>query len=86
MIGWGSAMFESSYESANYIPKNNVKIGTWYLHRLHDHYNCDTIEKILMAYNWGIGNCRKHNFDLSKAPKETRDYVVKIMKLYNKED
>ena len=62
----------------------NIKIGTWYLHRLHEHYGCKTIEQILMAYNGGIGNCRKNNFDIKKSPKETQNYVKKVLKLYNK--
>jgi len=31
----------------------------------------------LAAYNWGIGNLNKHG--LGKAPKETRDYLAKIL-------
>jgi len=62
--------------------ERNIFLGTWYLHRLHDHYRCDTIEKILMAYNWGIGNCRKVDFDLTKAPRETKNYVKKVMAIY----
>lgn len=31
----------------------------------------------LAAYNWGIGNLNKHGLD--KAPKETRDYLSKIL-------
>lgn len=30
------------------------------------------------AYNWGIGNVRKHG--LSKAPEETRNYLAKIFR------
>jgi len=60
----------------------NYHIAEWYLHRLHDHYNCDTIEKILMAYNAGITRCKKVDFDIKKLPKETQRYVVKVMKLY----
>jgi soluble lytic murein transglycosylase len=68
-----------------YNPFINIKIGTWYLHRLHDHYGCDTIEKILMAYNGGITHAKKVNFNLNKMPQETRNYVSKVIKLYNKE-
>ena len=32
---------------------------------------------VLAAYNWGIGNLNKQGMD--KAPKETRDYIAKIM-------
>ncbi|MEM3405904.1 MAG: lytic transglycosylase domain-containing protein [Candidatus Pacearchaeota archaeon] len=40
------------------------------------------LEYICAAYNWGIGNLIKNNFDLSKAPKETKNYIVKIKKKY----
>lgn len=32
---------------------------------------------VLAAYNWGIGNLSKQGMD--RAPKETRDYISKIM-------
>lgn len=38
---------------------------------------------ILSAYNGGITRLRKHNYDISKMPGETREYVVKVMRLYN---
>jgi len=70
------------YEPQLYIPWVNKFIGTWYLRRLHEKYNCDTLEKILMAWNWGIGNCRKHNFDLKSAPSETKNFVKKVLAIY----
>lgn len=107
-----------------YEPKTNVKIGTWYLRRLKDHYLKDvTVKKdpfgtsnlnisftkngktmitliwyadlkyiksiedyetalILAAYNGGISRLKKVNYDINKMPKETRDYIRKVMKLY----
>jgi len=67
------------------IPRVNKKIGTWYLHRLHNHYKCPTIEHILGAYNGGITRLKKNNWDINKMSYETRNYVKKVMKLYNEE-
>ena len=61
---------------------DNIVLGAWYLHRLHEHYGCDTIEKILMAYNAGITRCKKVNFDLKRLPSETRQYVKKVLQKY----
>jgi len=67
-------------------PDTNRTIGTWYLRRLKDHYLKDeyTIERMLAAYNGGITRLRKNGYDVSKMPKETRDYVKKVMKLYRR--
>ena len=62
----------------------NEHIGTWYLHRLHDHYGCDTVEQIAAAYNGGITRLRKNGYDIAKMPKETREYVRKVMKEYTR--
>jgi len=37
------------------------------------------IELALAAYNWGPGNLRKANLDISKAPRQTREYVQNAM-------
>lgn len=64
----------------------NKSVGTWYLKRLKDHYLKDkyTLEHLLAAYNGGITHLRKCGYDVNKMPKETREYVVKVMKEYNK--
>lgn len=36
--------------------------------------------ELLMAYNWGIGNLRKHQMKKANPPKETRNYVTQINK------
>jgi soluble lytic murein transglycosylase-like protein len=48
---------------AEYLAKLKGRFGTW--------------ELALAAYNWGPGNLRKHGIE--NAPKETRDYIEKIM-------
>ena len=68
-----------------YNPRTNRAIGTWYLRRLKDHYLKEhyTIERLLASYNGGITRLRKNNYDISKMPRETRNYVKKVMRLYN---
>ena len=61
---------------------DNKSIGTWYLNRLKDHYGCDSIEKVLAAYNGGITRLRRYNYDISRMPAETRAYVKKVLKIY----
>lgn len=68
-----------------FIKNINIRIGTWYLHRLNNHYRCKTIEQICAAYNGGPTRLRKCNYDVTKMPRETRNYVKKVMKLYNEE-
>ena len=83
MIGTQSDRFTQSFESANYIHRNNIKIGTWYLRRLKDHYLKDnyTLERLLAAYNGGITRLRKVDYDVKKMPRETRAYVKKVLKI-----
>ena len=66
-----------------YNPSINVEIGTWYLKRLYHYYKCTSVELICAAYNGGITRLRLNNFNIEKMPKETRDYVKKVMKEYN---
>ena len=79
-IAW---LIEKHYEDL-FDPTINKEIATWYLRRLRDHYGCKTIEQVLAAYNGGITRLRANDYDINKMPKETRDYVKKIMKLYKK--
>ena len=62
----------------------NKHIGTWYLHRLENHYKCSTIEQILGSYNWGIGNVRKVKYDYDRFPKSVKRYIRKVLKLYER--
>jgi soluble lytic murein transglycosylase-like protein len=58
----------------------NRRFGTEYLgltaKRLPAEYR--TVPHLLAAYNWGIGNLKKANYDLSKAPRETKAYIRRI--------
>ena len=63
-------------------PEINKLIGTWYLHRLHEHYNCNTIEKILAGYNYGPTALKKVNYDISRCPRSVRRYIKKVKEVY----
>ena len=70
-----------------YIPEKNIEIGTWYLRRLKDHYipkDKFSIELLCACYNAGPTKMRKLNWDISKSPKETRDYIRKVLKIYRR--
>lgn len=67
-------------------PIINKRLGTWYLRYLKTHYLKDkyTIERLLASYNGGITRLRKVNYDISRMPKESRDYVRKVMAIYRR--
>ena len=77
-------MDEPTRKEYLYCPVVNVKIGTWYLMRLKDHYKCPTIECVLASYNGGITRLRRNKWDIEKMSSETREYVEKVMKLYRR--
>lgn len=62
-------------------PQINKRLCEWYLNRLITRYHCANLEQVLVSYNWGIGNLRKVNYDVSRAPKSTKEYVKKVMSL-----
>lgn len=59
-------------------PQINKRLCEWYLDRLINHYGCANLKQVLAAYNGGIGNLRKVNYDVSKMPKSVREYVIKV--------
>jgi len=72
-----------------YNPNINIKIGTWYLKRLKDHYlkNNFTIERMLAAYNGGPTRMRRllrQGKDWQDMPRESVNYVRKVLKLYRR--
>ena len=63
----------------SFNPEQNVMAGTRFLKDLLNRYGGD-VDKALAAYNWGPGNVDKGK---SRLPQETRDYLVKVKKLYS---
>ena len=59
-------------------PYDNLKGGAKYLKQMVDRYNGDQ-QRALVAYNWGPGNADKWNGNPDSLPKETRDYVDRIL-------
>jgi hypothetical protein len=67
-------------------PTQNIMGGTKYIRQMLENYG-GNVELALAAYNWGAGNLNKARRRYgsswssirSHAPKETRDYVDKIM-------
>jgi len=62
----------------SFNPEQNVMAGTRFLKDLLTRYGGD-VDKALAAYNWGPGNVDRGK---SRLPQETRDYLVKVKKLY----
>lgn len=59
-----------------YKPEVNERVARWYFGWLADQ-GLDDANSII-AYNWGIGNFRRYERDLSvDLPVETRDYLTK---------
>ena len=62
-------------------PVKNVKYGSKYFLGLKKYYGND--RDALIAYNWGAGNTNdwlKKGGDISELPKETQNYIKKILK------
>ena len=72
-----------------FLPEINIEVGSWYLAKLTKDYNGDTVAA-LAAYNAGPANVNgwlKENGAVSAENipfAETRDYVIKTLKFYQK--
>lgn len=42
-----------------------------------------SLEEILAAYNGGIGRLRRNQYNISRMPKESREYVTKVLGVIN---
>ena len=70
-----------------FYPDINKKICIFYLRRLKDHYipkDKFSIELLLACYNAGPTKMKKLNWDIQKAPLETKNYIKKVLKEYYK--
>lgn len=61
-----------------YEPAKNKAVAVWYFGWLAERLT--SVDDILIAYNFGIGNLRKYKKGLVKLPDETRDYLTKYRK------
>ena len=66
-----------------FTPSRNREIAEWYFWWLSD--RCDSVEEILIAYNFGYGNLRKYRAGKVKLPRETRSYIAKYNALTERE-
>jgi hypothetical protein len=66
-------------------PEVGAAYGQQYMQAMLDRYN-NNLGYALVAYNWGPGNADKwiaNGADFTKLPKETREYVPKVIGLLN---
>ena len=73
--GYGIKPLQDAYD-----PEDNVRFGTEYFYALKNKYG--NTRDALIAYNWGPGNTDKwlkRGADVSKLPKETRNYFRQVM-------
>ena len=67
----------------------NITIGSWYLHRIKDHYLPHygipyNFDFVLIGYNFGVGGLNKWykaGAKINKLPRETRNYLTRFHKL-----
>lgn len=84
-----AGFFETPIEHCTDILFNyraNIEIGTWYLTeripQMLRHYKLEnSVENILIAYNFGIGNLVKYRKGRVCLPTETKNYIAKYTKL-----
>lgn len=89
---WTKCINSKCYEFIEkdlYNPFINRHIGIWYLERIWSHYLPhykipQTIENLLIGYNFGVGNLNKwykQGAKWNELPKETRNYILRYKKL-----
>lgn len=90
---WGAKelKIEGYSEDSLFSPKENIKIGSWYIKRLQREFD-GKLDLILAAYNGGSGNvnkwlkdkeCSSDGLSLDKIPfKETENYLKKVKNNY----
>lgn len=78
-----STSFDMAFDA-----KENVKVGTRYLYwirnTLRKWHTIPTRRHVLAAYNGGIGRLREMSFKVAAMPPETRAYVKKVMKRFER--
>lgn len=78
------------YEKGAFIPELNAKIALEHFYNLEtankklnpNWKNSTNLEKtkyLLAAHNWGIGWMKEVNWDLNRMPKETKNFIKKVL-------
>jgi len=74
-------------------PELNKRVGLWLLKwnrrtlRRPDFLGREpSLEQVLAAYNWGIGNLRKVGYRVSKVPSSTKQYIKDIKRIRARRD
>jgi hypothetical protein len=62
-------------------PETNIRLGVWYLKHLHERFEGDR-KQALVAYNWGPTNLRRAMASGSQFPKESVQYVHRVISHY----
>lgn len=73
---------EFAYDDYWMDEETNKLFGTEYLKLLEKRLpeGRKTVDNLASAYNWGLGNLKKVDYDLSRLPSETRRYLEKLAK------
>lgn len=73
----------SNYRKSDlYNPQINQQIADWHIERLWKKYQ--SIEDVLIAYNFGPANLKKYKAGLIRLPQETQNYLKKYKDLGGK--
>lgn len=73
------------YSKWKFKPIMNKKFGTAYLNLLNKRLGDKaTLENLLGAYNYGMGNMKKINYEYDRLPAETKNYITKIKGILKK--
>lgn len=72
-------------------PEKNIEVGCRYIAWLYSYMKRYMApihpllhKRMLCAYNWGIGNLQKNKWSLEGIPKETQDYIARVMKYWKR--
>jgi hypothetical protein len=86
---------KEDFKKNAFIPEKNIEAGVKYMVQKIDTFcrknhpnwenlsDWEKIKLIAASYNGGKNKLRKMNWDINKMKKGTRDYIVKLDKLYN---
>jgi len=81
---WKDVLKEDSYANDWKNPEKSIKAQVTYMKYLLNKFD-NNLELALAAYNWGETRVKEYGEDWkTHAPKETKDYVIRINKHYER--